>query len=266
MRTPLKYPGGKQLISSWIVSLFPPRHHLLHYNEPFCGSAAVLFEKIPGSEVICDLDDRLSMFWKVLQTKQLYSEFVQRVLYTPFSEHEFKHAQAILKTRGGRTMVDIAWAYFIACRQSRSGIGDTFVPISRTRLRNGINEMVSGYWSSVEMLPETTERLRDVIVRNGDGIDCIEKEDSFNTIHYIDPPYPEGVRSASQLYEKDIDRKYHLRLLDTINQCKGKVLISSYMNVDYWHGLKGWALFKCDVPNCITTDGGQNTECIWRNY
>src|SRR5215211_7908153 len=104
MRTPLKYPGGKQLIASWIVSLFPPRHHTLHYVEPFCGSAAVLFEKTPGSEVICDLDDRLTIFWKVLQTKELHSEFIHRAIHTPFSESEFKQAQAVLRTRSGRTM------------------------------------------------------------------------------------------------------------------------------------------------------------------
>lgn len=70
MNTVLKYPGSKWSIANWIISFFP-RHHT--YIEPFFGSGAVLFNKVPSAiETVNDLDDEVvNLFNCIKKGKQL---------------------------------------------------------------------------------------------------------------------------------------------------------------------------------------------------
>jgi len=67
MRPPFSYYGGKQTLAPEIVKLFP-EHNL--YCEPFCGGAAVFFQKpkdISGVEVLNDTNQELINFFRVCQ-------------------------------------------------------------------------------------------------------------------------------------------------------------------------------------------------------
>src|SRR5215467_10397855 len=68
---PLKYHGGKQYLARRIVALMPPH---THYVEPFAGGLAVLLAKDPEgvSEVVNDLDQDLTNFWRVLQGAETF--------------------------------------------------------------------------------------------------------------------------------------------------------------------------------------------------
>ena len=57
MRAIIRYPGSKWGLADWIISHFPENYDKMVYLEPFCGSGAVFFNKIPGAvETVNDLD------------------------------------------------------------------------------------------------------------------------------------------------------------------------------------------------------------------
>lgn len=49
MRAIIRYPGSKWGLADWIISHFPENYDKMVYLEPFCGSGAVFFNKIPGA-------------------------------------------------------------------------------------------------------------------------------------------------------------------------------------------------------------------------
>ncbi len=64
MQTPIKYWGGKLLLASRIIALFP-QHKC--YIEPFFGGGAVFFEKQKAKiEIINDVNDNIVNFYKVI--------------------------------------------------------------------------------------------------------------------------------------------------------------------------------------------------------
>ena len=90
-RPPLKYHGGKHYLAAKIVALMPPH---THYVEPFAGGLSVLLAKDPDgvSEVVNDLDGRVSNFWRVLQGDDSFAQFHRIMEAVPFSEAEWADA------------------------------------------------------------------------------------------------------------------------------------------------------------------------------
>src|SRR5690348_7274244 len=109
MTLALKTHGGKARLARRIVALMP-RH--IHYVEPFFGGGAVLFAKNPDgvSEVANDLDGRLTNFWRVLQDEHTFRRFQRAVEAIPFSEVEFREAEAALDSLDA---VERAVAFFV---------------------------------------------------------------------------------------------------------------------------------------------------------
>lgn len=57
MKAIFRYPGSKWSIVDWIISYFPAGYEKMVYLEPFLGSGAVFFNKLPSAvETINDLD------------------------------------------------------------------------------------------------------------------------------------------------------------------------------------------------------------------
>ncbi|MFI5141085.1 MAG: DNA adenine methylase, partial [Bacteroidia bacterium] len=85
LKTPISYYGGKQKLAKTIIGLIP-EHNL--YCEPFCGGAAVFFNK-PASnvEVINDTNNELINFYKVVKNdfanleKEIQSTLHSRALH-----------------------------------------------------------------------------------------------------------------------------------------------------------------------------------------
>ena len=68
MRAIIRYPGSKWGLADWIISHFPENYDKMVYLEPFCGSGAVFFNKIPGAvETVNDLDGDIVNLYRVLR-------------------------------------------------------------------------------------------------------------------------------------------------------------------------------------------------------
>lgn len=280
MALPLKWHGGKQYLSKWILQHFPPAY--THYFEPYAGGLSVLFgathENV--SECVNDLNLQLSNFWYVLRHPVLFEQFALTVELTPFSQVEFSNAVRLPVDRI-EDPVGGAVKFFVKYRQSRQGLGKSYATPTR-RLRRRTNENVSAWLSAVDGLYDAHERLKSVEVYCMGAIEFIKMNDHPNAFFYIDPPYLHETRSAVDAYEKETDEKHHIRLLRALTTLQGKFLLSGYMSEMY----ETWATanrFNCvtkniDLKSSVGTQTALDkvlnvdktkpvkTECLWFNY
>jgi DNA adenine methylase len=272
--SPLKTHGGKRYLASRIVALFPPH---LHYVEAFAGGLSVLLARDPAdsslwlaphrgvSEVVNDLDGRLTNFWSVLQVPATFDRFRRVVEAMPLSRAEWERAKG--HAYGSDPVAD-AVAFFVLARQSLAGRQRDFTALTRNRTRRGMNGNVSEWLGAVEGLPLVHERVRLVAVENKPAVEVIAREDGPGTLHYADPPYVPLTRTARKVYANEMTEGQHRDLLDVLRSVRGKVILSGYANGLYDRTLASWNRETFDLPN--NAAGGRSkrrmAEVVWMNY
>jgi len=276
----LKWHGGKHYLAPKIVKLMP-RH--LHYVEPYAGGLSVLLARDPDdeslwlsphkgvSEVVNDLHGYLMNFWKVLQSSVHFDNFRRQVEAIPLSRSTWEQAKTSLddaEETSESDPVDDAVAFFVLCRQSRSGAMQSFTPLTRSRTRRQMNGNTSEWLTAVEGLPAIHKRLQRVAVENLHALELIKREDTRNTLFYLDPPYLHSTRTAKNVYEHEMTEPDHRELLDVVRKCKGKVMLSGYPSELYDTALADWNRHTFDLPNHAS--GGKTkdreTEVVWCNF
>jgi DNA adenine methylase len=291
---PLKYFGGKSYLASRIVEMFPPH---LHYVEPYFGGGAVLFARDPSderlwlppnkgvSEVANDIDRRLTNFWHVLRHEEAFEEFRRTVEATPMGRIEWDEAETPYLPEsakpfslydGGRKIrvetlsVADAVAFFVRCRQSRAGMLKDFTSITRTRTRRQMNGNVSEWLGAVDGLPDVHARLRRVLIENLDGVKLIRREDTKDTLFYVDAPYVHGTRTGKNNYAHEMTDGQHEELIQTLIEIRGMAIVSMYRHpiYDVLSLNHGWNVKEIELPN--NAAGGKSkrrmTECLWWNF
>lgn len=269
---PLKWHGGKEYLSEWIISHFPEH---THYVEPFFGGGRVLFNKpaslVEGhSEVINDVDWELMNFWTVLREEAYFDKFLKLAALTPLSEPAFVDAVKFLKSGSPGTGVERALKFFIRFRQSRQGLGRDFGTLSRGRTRGGMNEQVSSWLGAVDGLPAAHERLKRVVIKSCDFGSVIESEDGGTTLFYCDPPYVHETRSSSKYYNFEMSQVDHGRLLNRLEEVAGKFILSGYDCELYeaWRKRNGYRKVERKIDNKASSAKTKEmkTECLWMNF
>jgi DNA adenine methylase len=280
---PLKWHGGKHYLAPKIVELMP-KH--LHYVEPYFGGGAVLLARDPAdqtkfwgrksyelgvSEVVNDVNGDLMNFWQVLQDERAFTGFMRQVEAIPFSQVAWEQAQPkVTPDKDGNPDLEAAVAFFVWCRQSRSGQMGGFAPLSRSRTRRGMNEQASAWLTCVEGLPEIHERLKRVAVVCEDAIKVIRQQDGPRTLFYCDPPYLHETRTSTDAYHHEMSEGDHVELLETLATIQGSIMLSGYPNELYDRFAKehGWHHADFDLPN--NAAGGKSkrrmTERVWMNF
>ncbi len=275
MTPPLKWHGGKHYLASRIVGRMP-RH--LHYVEPYFGGGAVLLARDPNdqtlwhpshkgvSEAANDVNGRLVNFWQVLRGEESFQKFVRMAQAIPLSRKEWEEAHNHVPTK--EDPVGDALAFFVDCRQSRSGLMKGFTPVTRSRTRRRMNGNVSEWLSAVDGLPDVHARLSRVLIENMPAIDMIRREDAPETLFYCDPPYLHETRQATTAYAFEMTESDHQELLDVICQCKGKVMLSGYPSELYDRKLADWTRYTFDLPNHAANgkEKRRETEVLWCNF
>jgi DNA adenine methylase len=271
---PLKWHGGKAYLATRIVELMPQH---LHYAEPFFGGGSVLFARDPDvdsqsmfadqgvSEVVNDLNHRLTNFWRVLQDEDKFAKFYRIIESMPLSRLEWQDAHARIDT--GDAVQD-AIAFFVNCRQSLAGRQDSFTGLTRTRTRRRMNGDVSAWLSVVDGLPEVHRRLRRVVIENRPAVEFIQAEDTPGTLYYCDPPYMHETRASTDVYDFEMTDRQHEELLSVLKGCQGKVMLSGYPCPLYDRQLRDWSRHVFDLPNHAA--GGKTkerkSEVVWCNF
>jgi DNA adenine methylase len=263
---PLKWHGGKYYLAPKIVDMMP-RHQ--QYVEPFFGGGSVLLAKDPANvgEIANDLNGHLTNFWKVLQDEQLFTRFYRIMQAVPFSENEWRQAHAALDNL--EDPVQRAAAFYIECRQSHSGRRAGFAAMTKSRLRQGMNEQAAAWMTVVDGLPAVHARLRRVAILNRDALKVIEQFDTPNTLFYLDPPYVHATRQTTEEYgDQEMHDQKHTELLDLLLTLKGKVMLSGYPSSLYDDKLAAWHKVDFDLPNNSAAGEWKQrmTERIWCNF
>jgi DNA adenine methylase len=165
--------------------------------------------------------------------------------------------------------VDRAVNFFICCRQSRAGMRGDFTPITRTRLRRGMNGNASEWLGAVEGLEDVHNRLKRVVVESTDGVELISREDTEHTLFYLDPPYLPGAVATAGLYGTwTMTVEDHERMLSYLLHIRGRAILSGYRSPLYDEHLKGWRRVDIGIANHLA--GGRSkrrmVESLWMNY
>lgn len=270
---PIKYHGGKYYLAHQIVAMLPEH---THYVEPYYGGGAVLLAKpahwVEGhSEVVNDINGKLTNFWKVIGDEHLFTRFYTAIQMLPLSEAIFREAKARLKEQSsGWLRVEDAIDFFTVYRQSRQGLGKDFATLSKTRTRSGMNEQASAWLGAIDGLPEAHERMRRVVVLNRDAIDVIKSEDTEHTCFYLDPPYLPETRAVKDSYEFEMTPEQHEELLTTLEGIEGKFLLSGYPSSMYesFASRNGWQCERIEIDNKSSSAKvkEKKIEVVWRNY
>lgn len=265
--SPIKRYGGKTFLADWICSNIP--ENATHYVEAYAGGLSVLLRRNPEgvSEVVNDLDGELMNFWSTLRNESDFQKLVRKIEATPFSSEEFDTAGI---PNPNDSKVDRAVKFFVRCRQSRQGLQKCFATLSKTRTRRGMNEQVSSWLTAIDGLPEIHDRLKRVVIVNGDAVTLIRREDSPSSFFYLDPPYVPETRVVKNAYSHEMMTEAHKRLLETLVEVKGRFLLSGYRSplYDDFAIRHGWTRVDREI-DCKASSAKVKPirmESLWMNY
>lgn len=93
---------------------------------------------------------------------------------------------------------------------------------------------------------QATERLRDAQIKQLDAIELIEKMKDDDTLIYADTLYMTETVSSKTHYKFGMVDDQHLKLLSTLKNHRGPVILSGYNNDLYAEELKGWSKIEFD--------------------
>lgn len=194
--SPLRYPGGKQVLSRILA-------HLVKINaatggtyaEPYAGGAGAALTLLFGEHVdrilINDADERVFAFWSAVLTRT--DEFLEMLSKTPVSVAEWKRQREIYLHPARFGVVRVGFATFFLNRCNRSGIIGNGGPIG--------GKKQTGKWKigarfNRAQLAERIERIalykERISVSNKDGVEFLSElsaAKSKKTFVYLDPPY-----------------------------------------------------------------------------
>lgn len=253
--TPITYWGGKQTLAPLIVSLIP--NHTI-YVEPFFGGGAVFFQKEKSKvEVINDLNRRVVNFYRV--TKSNFPALQKKVQETLHSRDIYRDALVIYSNPHLFSKLDLAWAFYVACNQGRSGqIGSwafgTKSASSEKRIKNDRQNFVE----------EIRERLEQVQIESNDALRVIERCDRDETFFYLDPPY----HNAHMGHYGGYTAADFEALLQSCASMKGKFLLSSYPSdlLENYTKANGWFQIRREMACPASKNLKKKVEMLTANY
>ena len=221
MKTPIAYYGGKQNLVQHLLPLIG-EHSI--YIEPFCGGAALFWQKESAkSSVLNDTNKQLINFYKVLQNKDLFSELKQLLTEQPYSRYLHNFSAYIYKNPRKFSKVQQAWALWNQCNNSylkQICNGWRFGKLED-------NKEVKKHFKNIDNLREKyVNKLKSCYIECKDAISIIKNFSTGKSLIYCDPPYIDTDMGHYTGYtEKD-----YIKLLDHLSVIEGKFILSSFPN------------------------------------
>lgn len=255
MKTILKYPGAKNRLADWICE-YIPSHDV--YLEPYFGSGAVFFNKVPARiETINDLDKNVVNYFRVLREKP--EELIDQLKLTPFSRDEYydacnNYSENDSDIEKARKFVVRCWQGFGCSNLYRNGF--------RSSQQKNSPETTKEWLGIPERLIEANKRLLHAQIENLTAEELIKRYNTNDVFIYCDPPYLHGTRK-NYLYKHEMSDNQHEELLSLLSNHPGKVLLSGYDNDLYNSYLTGWNKFQKKTQ---AEAGIPRVETLWMNY
>lgn len=232
--SPLRYPGGKNRLASFIgLTIQNLNMQNCTYVEPFAGGAGValslLLEGTVDHIVINDYDKAIYSFWRAI--KEDSRALIDRISDTPITIEEW-HRQKEIYSTSKTYSLDLAFATLFLNRTNRSGILNAG-PIG--------GYAQAGEWkldvrfdkeTLIAKISAIAEHKQQITVYNKDIISLLKNYSPYfgdNVFYYFDPPY---YNKGQKLYKNFFTHEDHQRIRDVILQEITAPWIITYDDVD----------------------------------
>ncbi|CAN5681102.1 DNA adenine methylase [soil metagenome] len=233
-RTPLRYPGGKQKLTPFILEIIKANGlEGGHYVEPYAGGAGVAMELLIDGHVehvhLNDSSYHIYAFWNSILKHN--ADFCARISRSLLNVEEWLEHREILRNPKKFNQFEIGFATFYLNRTNRSGV-----------LSGGIIGGLAqeGKWKIDARFPrnELIRRIeligslkKSITLRNLDAEDFFSRHIPTlpeKSLVYCDPPYFE---KASRLYLNHYEPNDHERISEIIQKLDSVKWIVSYDGV-----------------------------------
>lgn len=236
------YLGEKTKISHFITPNIPKDISI--FVEPFAGMFGVFFSldftMYKNVKFIYnDVNELNYLLFNNLKSP----DFIDLVKSTKVTKEVYQNSLRNLFTEKDKNIISLNWLIILTCSSPHeigkdSWISDTEFEIFKLKYK--------AYKYHIDRISE---------IHNLDYKEVIKMYDSESTFFYVDPPH---MGKEDYYINNDFNRNSHYELAETLNNIKGKFLLSYY----YFDGLED--LYpKCKIDSKVTLMG---TEYIIMNY
>jgi DNA adenine methylase len=261
MKSPLRYPGGKQRIVPLLTDKLP--ENISEYREPFLGGGSVYFHiqyHYPHIQNwwVNDKFQPLYNFWKQLSINPQNIQSSIKSLRSSYPDGRTLHKALRMGYNGFSNPVEAAAAFYILNRCSFSGLtfsGGYSQAAYDTRLTE----------SGLKALPLYQPLLNNINITNEDYTSLLNA-DGNNVFIFMDPPYD---IKASTLYgkngntHKDFD---HVAFAENCRKCGHKWMITYNDNANI-RDLFSWAnIHEIPVLYSMNSNSKKTIELVITNY
>ena len=120
------------------------------------------------------------------------------------------------------------------------------------------------YWGKLpEWIVCAAVRLKEAQIEQLPAVEVIQRFRHPDVLIYADPPYLLSTRKGRQYSIEMAEDAEHVRLLETLKEHPGPVILSGYDNELYDRHLQGWI----KLHKKAQAEGGRGrVETVWLNY
>lgn len=247
----ISWIGGKKLLRSKILEIFPEQGTFDRYIEVFGGAGWVLFSSSRHAkmEVYNDMNGNLV---NLFRCTKYHPEALQKELeFMLMSREQFFDAKEQMDVKG-LTDIQRAARFYILIKESFGADIRTF----GVRPKDMAN--------AIEYILEVSKRLRMVVIENQDFERILKVYDKKDALFYLDPPY----YKVEKYYPDRFMPEDHVRLKKALGRIKGRFLLS-YNDCEYIRELyDGYSIVEAERPHNLVHGKGnpRYKELLIKNY
>lgn len=210
--TPLRYPGGKSLMTNFFVDLFHKNElQDIVYAEPYAGGAGaainLLLNGYVNKIVINDANIGIYSFWGALINDS--DRFIQTIKTIPVTLTEWYKQRTVLQG-STKPSFELGVATFFMSRTNRSGVifGGPIGGSTEEKQNNAKYKIDCRFNKQdlIQRLETIAENRRRIKVTNEDALVFLRQLD-VNVFVYLDPPYYVQGKSLYMNHYSDSDHE-----------------------------------------------------------
>lgn len=219
-----RWAGSKKKLLPSIKERLPQEYGT--YHEPFCGSACLFFDILPGAAALSDMNDELILAYQQIQrSPEQVFEFLKTFEVSKDKYYELRAldlSELAAPARAARFIYLNKLCFNGVYRTNKAGFFN--VPMGTK----------TGKMPTLEVLRKYSEALQGVSLLKGDFTSVIDNVSQGDLV-YLDPPYskPEGRERGEygpgSFHFTDIDRL--ISFLDKVDSV-GAYFILSYCDCE----------------------------------
>lgn len=249
MKSPLRYPGGKQRLAPLLVSMLPP--NIQEYREPMVGGGHVFFAAktagVAQEYWISDIYLPLINFYRLARDE---NENLRESL-EGFKCHIEKCRLWVSSLKNGT--LQGGDAFFIANRCTYSGTVE-MGGFSPTAFHGRFTQ------SSIDRIKPLERFLKDVLITYGD-YKTVLKADGDGVFIFLDPPYFD---EGAGLYKHG--KFNHVQLAISLKACPHKWMLTYGDHPVIRELYKDFRIVELDSKYNMSSRGKKATELVIMNY